>query len=91
VDDAHTEVTVTDHGKGIPPDYLERVFEPFMTTKGHGMGLGLAVCRTIVNAHCGRIWATNNADRGASFHFTLVSNGAKPVRATAQTRVNVDA
>ncbi|HEY6241994.1 MAG TPA: PAS domain S-box protein [Burkholderiales bacterium] len=65
------EVSVADRGKGIPPADLERIFEPFVSTKTEGMGLGLAVCRTIVAAHRGRLWAANNADRGASFHFTL--------------------
>jgi two-component system sensor kinase FixL len=65
------EVTVADCGTGIPSDQLERIFEPFVTTKRAGIGLGLAVCRSIVNAHGGRIWATNNADRGATFHVEM--------------------
>jgi len=65
------EMSVADRGRGIPPGDLERIFEPFVSTKAEGMGLGLAVCRTIVAAHHGRLWAANNADRGASFHFTL--------------------
>jgi len=65
------EVAVTDRGKGIAPEDLERVFEPFVTTKPQGMGLGLAVCRTIVSAHAGRIWAAPNADAGTTFHFTV--------------------
>ncbi|MBV9998893.1 MAG: AAA family ATPase [Verrucomicrobia bacterium] len=64
-------VSVTDQGGGIPPDKLERIFEPFFTTKGQGMGLGLGVCRTIISAHGGRLWATNNPGRGATFQFTL--------------------
>jgi PAS domain S-box-containing protein len=71
VDGTRLEVTVADRGVGIAPDQLERVFEPFVTTKKTGMGLGLAVCRTIINAHGGRIWATNRADRGAIFHFEV--------------------
>ena len=50
---------------------MEQVFEPFFTTKEKGMGLGLSVCRTIIAAHQIRLWATNNADRGATFHFIL--------------------
>lgn len=69
--DGAVQVSVADDGAGIPLDGFERLFEPFVTTKPHGLGLGLAVCRTIVGAHGGRIWATNNADKGASFHFTL--------------------
>ena len=50
---------------------MEQIFEPFFTTKEEGMGLGLSVCRTIIAAHRGRLWATNNPDRGATFHFSL--------------------
>jgi signal transduction histidine kinase len=69
--DGGVEVSVTDRGSGIPPENLERIFEPFVSAKPEGLGLGLAICRTIVTAHHGRLWATNNADRGASLHFTL--------------------
>ena len=65
------EVSVADHGAGIPSADLERMFEPFVTTKSHGLGLGLSICRSIVEAHGGRIWATNNADRGATLHCEL--------------------
>ena len=65
------EVSVTDKGAGIPLADLERIFEPFVTTKSHGLGLGLAICRSIVEAHGGRLWATNNADRGATLHCEL--------------------
>jgi len=71
------QVSVADNGSGIDPADLERMFEPFVTTKSTGLGLGLAVCRTIVGAHGGRIWATNNADRGAAFHFTLPAIGTR--------------
>ena len=66
---------VTDRGTGIPPADIERIFEPFVTTKPRGMGLGLAICRSIVEAHGGRVWATNNAERGATLHFELPANG----------------
>jgi C4-dicarboxylate-specific signal transduction histidine kinase len=69
--EGETCVSVSDMGHGIPPDDLERVFDPFFTTKTHGLGLGLAVCRTIIAAQGGRLWATNNSGRGASFYFTL--------------------
>jgi two-component system sensor kinase FixL len=75
--EGHLEVAVADRGKGIAPEDLERVFEPFVTTKLQGMGLGLAVCRTIVGAHAGRIWATRNADAGTTFHFTVPVRKAK--------------
>ncbi len=64
-------VSVTDRGGGIQAKEVEQIFEPFFTTKAKGMGLGLSVCRTIIAAHRGKLWATNNAERGATFHFTL--------------------
>jgi C4-dicarboxylate-specific signal transduction histidine kinase len=64
-------VSVTDHGRRIPEEKMEQIFEPFFTTKEEGMGLGLSVCRTIITAHRGKLWATNNTDRGATFHFSL--------------------
>jgi PAS domain S-box-containing protein len=64
-------VSVIDNGRGIPPDHMERVFEPFYTTKAHGLGLGLAVCRTIISAHEGVLWADSNSTRGARFQFTV--------------------
>ena len=74
-DDENTvRVTVTDCGPGIAPAHLERVFEPYFTTKPHGLGLGLQVCQRIITAHDGRLWATNNPVRGATFHLTLPVN-----------------
>jgi two-component system sensor kinase FixL len=64
-------VSVTDRGPSIPEEKLEQIFEPFFTTKQKGMGLGLSVCRTIIAAHRGKLWATNNANCGATFHFSL--------------------
>src|SRR5437870_5252723 len=67
-------MSVTDRGGGIPEEKLEQVFERFFTTKKEGMGLGLSICRSIINEHEGRIWATKNADCGATFHFSLPIN-----------------
>jgi C4-dicarboxylate-specific signal transduction histidine kinase len=64
-------ISIADHGAGIAPDKLDRVFEPFFTTKPQGMGLGLAVCRTIISAHGGKLWVANNPDQGATFHVVL--------------------
>jgi two-component system sensor kinase FixL len=63
--------SVLDCGTGIEDNQLERIFDPFFTTKESGIGLGLAVCHSILAAHKGRLWATNRRDRGAAFHFTL--------------------
>src|SRR4029453_4315603 len=65
------EVSLTDCGGGIQEKKPEQVFERFFTTKKEGMGLGLSICRTIIDAHRGEIWATNNSDRGATFPFSL--------------------
>ncbi|HWS77558.1 MAG TPA: PAS domain S-box protein [Thermomonas sp.] len=67
----HVEVQVSDVGKGIPEADLERIFSAFVTSKTDGMGLGLAVCTTIVEAHRGRLWASNNAGPGATLHLEL--------------------
>jgi C4-dicarboxylate-specific signal transduction histidine kinase len=64
-------ISVTDNGVGIPPDRLQKVFEPFVTTKPHGMGLGLAVCRTIVTAHGGRLFAAHADGGGTTFFLEL--------------------
>ena len=64
-------VSVRDRGGSIPEETMERVFEPFFTTKADGMGLGISVCRTIIEAHRGNICVRNNAEGGATFHFSI--------------------
>jgi len=66
-------VAVRDSGPGIDPENLEHVFEAFYTTKSSGVGMGLSICRSIINAHGGRLWADANQPRGAAFRFTLPS------------------
>lgn len=65
------QVTVQDNGPGLDPDMARRVFEPFFTTKSEGIGLGLAISRTLVQAHGGQLWADRDGRPGAAFHFTL--------------------
>jgi PAS domain S-box-containing protein len=64
-------VAVRDSGPGLNPESLERLFDPFYTTKPGGMGMGLSICRSIIEAHGGRVWAAANEPHGASFHFSL--------------------
>jgi PAS domain S-box-containing protein len=71
LEDGKARVSVRDNGTGIPEKLLDRVFDGFYTTKPQGLGMGLEVCRSIVESHRGTIRAENNPDRGATFHFTL--------------------
>jgi PAS domain S-box-containing protein len=69
--EAKARISIRDNGTGIPEGKLERIFDGFYTTKPQGLGMGLEVCRSIVELHRGNIWAENNPDRGATFYFTL--------------------
>src|SRR5437867_5056086 len=80
-------VSVTDRGGSIPEEKMEQIFEPFFTTKAKGMGLGLSVCHSIIAVHRGKLWATNNADCGATFHFSLpigIRGTAVPISSNGQ-------
>jgi signal transduction histidine kinase len=71
IDPDQVQVTVQDSGTGIDPQTIDRIFDSFYTTKPGGMGMGLSISRSILQAHGGRIWATANDGRGTIFHFTL--------------------
>jgi signal transduction histidine kinase len=68
-------IEVQDTGVGIPPENMKQLFNAFFSTKSNGMGMGLSICRSIVEAHWERIWASGNAGPGATFHVTLRSAG----------------
>ena len=70
-------VAVHDSGPGLKSEELLRLFTPFYTTKPQGMGMGLAICRSIIEIHGGRLWATPTDDRGAMFRFTLPTAGGR--------------
>jgi signal transduction histidine kinase len=74
-------ITVQDTGPGIDPDGKDRIFNAFFSTKSSGMGMGLFICRSIVEAHGGRLWATPAQPRGTIFHLVL------PIGETAEGRV----
>jgi signal transduction histidine kinase len=75
------QVSVTDSGRGIPSDEFSRLFESFYTTKEDGMGLGLAIARSIVDAHGGKIFAENNSEGGATFRFEIPLDDQAGIRA----------
>ncbi len=73
-DDCHLSISVSDTGVGIPADKIDQIFDTFFTTKPQGTGMGLAISRSIVESHGGRLWATSNSERGSTFQFTLPHN-----------------
>jgi len=74
-------VSVSDSGIGLPPERADKVFDPFFTTKPQGTGMGLSISRSIIESQGGRLWATGNPDRGATFQFTLPFEQAKTATA----------
>jgi len=81
--DGQLLISVSDTGVGLPAEKADQIFNAFFTTKPQGSGMGLAISRSIVESHGGRLWAASNGGRGATFHFTLPSTGGEvPVRAT---------
>lgn len=79
-DEDHVLVAVEDSGTGIAPDSIDRLFSSFYTTKPGGLGMGLSICRSIIEAHGGKLWASANAGHGATFQFTLQSAPASQER-----------
>jgi signal transduction histidine kinase len=82
IDPEEVEVTVADTGMGLEPNRMSQIFEPFYTTKSGGMGMGLSICRSIVENHGGRLWAAPHQGPGTSFHFTLLKYGEAHARVT---------
>jgi C4-dicarboxylate-specific signal transduction histidine kinase len=76
--DSQLLLSVSDTGVGLPTENMEQIFSAFFTTKSQGSGMGLAISRSIVESHGGRLWATANDGRGATFHFTLPTEVTKP-------------
>jgi two-component system sensor kinase FixL len=73
--DGMVQISVSDSGPGLAPEVAEKLFQPFVTTKPEGMGIGLSICQTIIAAHEGKIWAEPSQLGGAAFHFTLIDAG----------------
>jgi signal transduction histidine kinase len=70
-EDGQIEIAVNDTGPGLPLGKADQIFDAFFTTKPQGSGMGLAISKSIVESHDGRIWANGDGGRGATFHFTL--------------------
>ena len=64
---------VADSGVGVAPDKMAGLFDPFFTTKANGLGMGLSICRSIIESHSGKLWAEANPTGGMTFRFTLLS------------------
>jgi two-component system sensor kinase FixL len=79
------QVAVIDRGTGLTGDKLDKIFKPFYTTKGDGLGMGLSICRSIIEAHGGRLWAQNNGQRGATFYFTVGVDEGRVSRVEGQS------
>src|SRR5205823_3852615 len=90
----YTTLFRSDSGPGIDPEHLDRVFQAFYTTKSSGVGMGLSICRSIIDAHGGRLWADMNTSRGAVFRFTLpgadkeLTNSFRPAHLIQEPHAN---
>jgi C4-dicarboxylate-specific signal transduction histidine kinase len=84
-EDDQLAVCVSDTGVGLPPQQADQIFNTFFTTKANGTGMGLSICRSIVESHGGRLWATDNIPRGANFHIVIARGEPQGLsRATAR-------
>jgi signal transduction histidine kinase len=83
-EDGHIQISIHDTGPGLPLGKADQIFDAFFTTKPQGSGMGLAICKSIVESQGGRIWANGDVGPGATFHFTLLA-------APAETNPPVDA
>jgi signal transduction histidine kinase len=83
-DGSKVRVEVRDSGPGVDPDGAERIFESFYTTKAEGIGMGLWICRSIIEAHGGRLWVAPNSPQGSAFHFSLPRGKLKEEPAARQ-------
>jgi len=81
--DDQLQFSVSDTGVGLPAEKMDQIFSAFFTTKPQGSGMGLAISRSIVESHGGRLWATVNHGRGATFHFNLPTEAAEPTHLVA--------
>jgi signal transduction histidine kinase len=77
-EDGEIQVSIHDTGPGLPPGKADQIFDAFFTTKPRGSGMGLAISKSIVESHGGRIWANGDGGRGATFHFTLPTEVMEP-------------
>ena len=84
-EDGRVLISVSGTGVGLPEEKADQIFNAFFTTTPQGSGMGLAISRSIVESHGGRLWATANAGRGAEFHFTLLASDVVVKVATAGT------
>jgi signal transduction histidine kinase len=76
-------LSVSDTGIGLPPQQADQIFNAFFTTKPHGTGMGLRISRSIIESHGGRLWASANEGRGATFYFTLPTQTTHTTSVTA--------
>jgi C4-dicarboxylate-specific signal transduction histidine kinase len=72
VEGKYAEVAISDMGPGIPPESMNKVFDPFFTTKSDGLGMGLSICRSIIEAHDNQLWVEHNSHNGVTFRFRLL-------------------